>query len=164
MHIWLIGKHCLHMWLIATEFHGNHVCTCTYVYWWRHKLAMLMRQLAFCLSECYSMPSSSWVPQEKAQERTGYLHWVHLPRKYTFLRLSSNFGKSISTTAYQTFLIVSDSIKLGRACNSDVYSILRTKAEVIFYDGLCYSHETLIVILVHTSNSATQPLVHAWTV
>ena len=45
----------------------------------------------------------------------------------TFTWLS---GKSIPITAYQTFLFVSDSIKLGTACNSDVYSIQRTKAEV----------------------------------
>ena len=45
------------------------------------------------------------------------------------MRLSSKF---IPTTAYQTFLFVPDSIKLGRACSGDVYSILRTKAEKIF--------------------------------
>ena len=33
-------------------------------------------------------------------------------------------------TANQTFLFVSDSTKLDRTCNSDVYSVLRTKAEV----------------------------------
>ena len=54
----------------------------------------------------------------------------------SFLQLSMNFGKSIPTTAYQTFLFVSDSVKLGRACSSDVYSVLRTKA-----DGFCYSCE-----------------------
>ena len=37
-------------------------------------------------------------------------------------------SKSIPTTAYQTFIFVSDSIKLGRACSSNVYSVLRTKA------------------------------------
>ena len=46
--------------------------------------------------------------------------------------LSTNFGKPILTTAYQTFLFVPDSIKLDRACSSDVYSVLRTKAELIF--------------------------------
>ena len=45
----------------------------------------------------------------------------------TFTWLS---GKSIPISAYQTFLFVSDSIKLGTACSSDVYSIRRTKAEV----------------------------------
>ena len=44
-------------------------------------------------------------------------------------QLSTNFGKSIPTTAYQTFLFVSNTIKLSRACSSDV---LRTKAEIIF--------------------------------
>ena len=41
-------------------------------------------------------------------------------------------GKSIPTMAYQTFIFVSDCIKLGRACSSDVNSILRTKSEVVF--------------------------------
>jgi len=45
-----------------------------------------------------------------------------LPRKYAFMRLSTNLGKSIPTKAYQIFLFVPDSIKLGRACSSDVYS------------------------------------------
>ena len=74
------------------------------------------------------------------------------------MRLSTVSGKSIPTTAYQTFLFVSDSIKLGRACSSDVYSVLRTKAEVFLCDGLCYSREPLIVILVHAPNSTTWPL------
>ena len=55
-----------------------------------------------------------------------------LPRKHAFVRLSTNFSKSILTTAYQTFLFVPHSIKLDRACSSDVYSILRTDAELIF--------------------------------
>ena len=46
--------------------------------------------------------------------------------------LSTISGKSIPTSAYQTFIFVSDSTKLGRACSSDVYSILRTEAEVVF--------------------------------
>ena len=56
----------------------------------------------------------------------------HLPRKHAFVQLSTNFGKSILTTAYQKFLFVADSIKLDRACSSDVYSVLRTDAELIF--------------------------------
>jgi len=51
------------------------------------------------ISRC-SMPSGSWVPQDKAQERTGCFQWVYLPRKHTFMQLSTNLGKSISTTAY----------------------------------------------------------------
>ena len=34
-----------------------------------------------------------------------------LPRKHAFMRLSTNFGKSILTTAYQTFVFVPDSIQ-----------------------------------------------------
>ena len=48
------------------------------------------------------------------------------------MQLSPDSGKSIPTTANQTFIFVSDSTKLGRVCSSDVYSILRTKAEVVF--------------------------------
>ena len=44
----------------------------------------------------------------------------------------SDFGMLFTTTAYQTFPFVSNSIKLGRACSSNVYSIQRTKAVVIF--------------------------------
>ena len=46
------------------------------------------------------------------------------------MRLSTNFVESISITAYQTFIFLSDSIKLGRSRSSDVYGILRTKSEV----------------------------------
>ena len=46
------------------------------------------------------------------------------------MQLSHDSGKSIPAAAYQTFIFVSDS-KLGRACSSDVYSVLRTKAEVV---------------------------------
>ena len=82
------GTHCLRMCLIATEFLGDRVCTCTYVYWWRHKLAALMCH--FVCSWCFvwvsfimrcSLPTSSWIPRDKAQERRGCLHWVRLLRK-----------------------------------------------------------------------------------
>ena len=48
------------------------------------------------------------------------------------MQLSTDSGKSIPTTAYQTFLFVSDSTKLDTACSSDVYNVLRTKAEVFY--------------------------------
>ena len=51
-----------------------------------------------------------------------------LLRKHAFILLATNFGKLIPTTAYQTFLFLPDSTELDRACSSDVYSILRTKA------------------------------------
>ena len=126
--------HSLCMRLITTEFCANHVCPYTYVYWWRHKLAALMSswrsvRVSF-ISHC-SLSSVSWVPRDKSL-RTGCLQWMHLLRKRTFMWLSTNFSKSIPTTAYQTFLFVSDSIKLGRACSSDVYSVLRTKVELLW--------------------------------
>ena len=46
--------------------------------------------------------------------------------------VSTNFGMSVPTTAYKTFLFVPDTLKLGRACSSDVYSVLRTKAETVY--------------------------------
>ena len=52
--------------------------------------------------------------------------------KHAFVQLSTNFSKSILTTAYQTSIFVPDSIKLDRACSSDFYSVLRTDAELIF--------------------------------
>ena len=53
--------------------------------------------------------------------------------------LSTISGKSIPTTAYQKFIFVSDSIKLGRACSSDVDSILRTKAEVFLLQFMLFT-------------------------
>ena len=47
------GIHCLHMPLIATESRGDRVCTCTYIYWWHHKLAALMCKLVLCSSELH---------------------------------------------------------------------------------------------------------------
>ena len=88
-----------------------------------------MCQLVFCSSEFYIAlfyAFGSWKPRDKVQER-GCLQRVR--RKHAFMRLSTNFGKSIPTIAYQTF---PKSIKLGRACSNDVYSVLRTKAEIIF--------------------------------
>ena len=87
------------------------------------------------ISHC-SMPSGSWVPQDKAQERTDCFQWACLLRKRTFVRLTTNFfSKSIPTTVYQTFLFVSDSIKLGKACSSNVHCVLRTKTEIICITG-----------------------------
>ena len=70
------------------------------------------------------------------------------------MQLSPDSGKSIPATAYQTFIFVSNSTKLGRACNSDVYSVLRPKAEVVFMTVYA-AREPSIVILVHAPNSTT---------
>ena len=78
--------------------------------------------------------------------------------KHAFMWLSTNFGKSIPTMAYQTFLFVPNSINLGRACSSDVYSALSTKAEIIFMTVYAIQYVPLIVILVPAPNSATWPL------
>ena len=108
------GIHCLCMLLIATELYCDRICTCVYVYWRRHILTALMNQLAVRVSltlRC-SMPSIGWVPRDKAQERTDCLHWVHLPRKHTFMcDLVSRSLPDISGSLYPT-------VKLGRACSS----------------------------------------------
>ena len=118
------GIHCLHMRLITMEFCGDHVCTCMYVYCWCHILAVLMCQLAFwVLYQC--LPVARYL-------KIKLKNYVCLTRKHTFKQLSTNFCTSIPTTAYQTFLFVSDSMKLSRSCSSDIYSILNAKAEVIF--------------------------------
>ena len=49
-------------------------------------------------------------------------------------------------------LPVPDNIKVGRVCSTDVYSVLTTKAEMIFMTVLCYSRKPLIIILVHAPN------------
>ena len=51
-------------------------------------------------------------------------------------------------------LPVPDNIKVGRVCSTDVYSVLTTKAEMIFMTVLCYSRKPLIIILVHAPNFA----------
>ena len=55
-----------------------------------------------------------------------------LLRKHAFIQLSTISGKLIPTTVYHTFVFVSDGIKLGRACSSNVHSVLTKKAEVFF--------------------------------
>ena len=110
-------------------------------------LATLMWQLAFCLRQFMSrrsMPSGGWVPQDKPQERTDYLHWVWLLKKLTdfrksILRLPNRYSlcnrKYITRQSmYQPF-IASIAVKQnwGNSC-----------------DGFCYSYEQLIVKLVYT--------------
>ena len=119
---------CLHKLLITTEFCGDHVCTCMYANWWCHKLVALMCQLALFKWVLYHAVLCLLV--------AGYLeiklkNYLCLTRKHTLKQLSTNFTL-IPTTAYQTFLFISNGIKLSRSCSSNIYSILNTKAEVIF--------------------------------
>ena len=48
------------------------------------------------------------------------------------MQLSPDSGKLILPLPTRHLSVVFDSTKLGRACSSDVYSILRAKAEVVF--------------------------------
>ena len=43
------GTHCLRMRLITTNFRGNRVRMCTYVYSWCHKLAALCQFMCSCV-------------------------------------------------------------------------------------------------------------------
>ena len=78
------------------------------------------------------MPSGSWVPQDKAQEKqvssNEYVYQWNIP-VCSYPQILAIQLLSLPT---RHFLFVPNHIKLGRACNSDVYSVLRTKAEVIF--------------------------------
>ena len=81
--------YCLCMCLIAEQLLGNCVCTTIYVYWWCHKLTCHVNVPVGGLFDLIfyhcSMPCCTWLPQYKAEERTGCLQWVHLPRKYIYL-------------------------------------------------------------------------------
>jgi len=139
----------------ALNRHGIlwRLCSYMYVRYWGCQPCWV-DVLVGVLFECVLYPFGSWVPRDKAQEKTGCLQWVCLPKN--FMQLGNNFGKPTTTlpTRY-----VSDSTQLGWARSSIQldYSVLRTNTELIF-DGLCYLREPLIIILVYAPNSATWPL------
>ena len=138
------------------------VCTCasslrrlsSYIYWWCHIIT------ALCVSWCSALYRAvlgllvaRGLKIKLKKEQVTSNECGNIP-------LCCDFSKSIPTTAYQTFHFVSDSIKLGRACSSDVYSVLKNKS---FYDSLCYSCELLVVILVQPHNSTMWPLLQLHT-
>ena len=96
---------------------------------WCRKFATLMCQLEFGLSEFYITFYAFWMMG--MSRRTGCLHWVWNVSLRSYPPIS--VSELTPTTAHQTFLFVSNSIKPGKhACSSDFYSVLRTKAEVIY--------------------------------
>ena len=113
----------------TTEFCGDHVHTCMRC----HKFAVfsscavgvLFEWVLYCAVLCLLVAGYVEIKLKKEQIASNE---YHLPRKLAFMRISTIFGKSIPTMAYQIFLFVPNSIKLDRACSSDVYSVLRTKA------------------------------------
>ena len=110
------GTHCLHMHLITTEFCGDRVRASTYVYWWCHKLAALI-MCSWCSVRYHTV---LWLLvagylEIKLKAEQVASNECCLLRKHAFVRLSTNFSKSILTTAYQTVLFVPHSIKLDRA-------------------------------------------------
>ena len=94
--------------------HGIPWQPCLYVYWWRHKLAALMCQLAFCwvwvLYHTVLCLLDAGYLEIKLKKEQVASNECRLPRKHTFMQLSTNFGKWIPTTTYQTFLFVPCSI------------------------------------------------------
>ena len=97
-----------------------------HVHWWHQNLPHWCASWHFVwvkfILHC-SMPSGSWVSQNN--------ECIYQGNIIPFCG-NSNFGKSFPTTAYQTFLFGFDSTQLSRIPSSNVYSILRTKTEVIF--------------------------------
>ena len=107
-----------------------------------------------------SMPSGSWIARDKAQDRTGCLHWVSFTKETCLFAVIHQFRQVHSYHGLLDF--VPNSIKLGRACSSDVCSVLRTKVEMTVYAfhmnrwasyrylplhvilprGLCYNYDT----------------------
>ena len=167
------GTHCLRMCFIATEFDRVHIRVRMYT-------GDVINSLCWCASSCAVGVLFEWVLYHAVLYLlvTGYLeikfkmeqvasNECRLPWTHAFMRLSTNFTKSILTTAYQTFIFVPDSVKLDRACSSDVYSILRTKAGLIFMVVYAiymnrwssYSYTPLILPCSHCYN-----YVHAQTV
>ena len=142
---------CAHA-LDRQEFCGDRVRTYTYVCWWRHTL---MCQIVFCSGEFhitlfYAFWMLGTLEIELKKEQVASVECVYRGK----ILLCGYPPISVR----HLFLCIRQYIKLGRACSNDVYSVQRTKAEVIFYDDLCCSHGPSIVILVHVPNSATWPL------
>ena len=86
---------------------------------WCRKFATLMCQLEFCLSEFYITFYAFWMMG--MSRRTGCLHWVcemYLLSSYPPISVS----ELTPTTAHQTFLFVSNSIKPGKhACIAVIF-------------------------------------------
>ena len=77
--------------------------------------------LASFISHC-SIACGGWVLGNKAQKRTDTMY-----TEETFLYAVTHQFWQINWTAYQNFPLVSVSVRLGGACNSDIYSIQRTQ-------------------------------------
>ena len=96
----------------------------------------------------------------KAQDRTGCLQWVSFTKETCLFAVIHQFRQVHSYHGLLDF--VPNSIKLGRACSSDVCSVPRTKVEMTIYAfhvncwasyqylplhvilprGLCYNYDT----------------------
>ena len=114
------STHCLRMRLIAMEFRGDcvHTYTCDIInslHWCTSWCSV--EWVLYCAVLCLLVAGYLEIMLKKKQVASNEcVYWGNV-----FMRLSTNFGKPIPTMAYQTFLFVPDSIKLGRACSSDVY-------------------------------------------
>ena len=134
------GTHCLCMCLIATEFRGDRVCMCTYVY------CDVINSLHWDASSCAVGALFEWVLYRAilCLLVAGYLE-IKL-KKEQVASSECVYRRNMPLCGYppisvspflprptrQFSLHVPNSITVGRACSSDVSSILRTKAELIF--------------------------------
>ena len=138
------GTHYLRMGLITTEFRATVFI---------RNNGDITNLLHWCASSCAVGVLFKWVlyPAVLCRLVAGYLK-IQLKKEQVasidqgnmraFLWLSTNFGK--------TFLFVHNNIKLARACSSDVYSVLRTKAEIILwrFTWTVDRHNSIVVLLI----------------
>ena len=132
--------HCLRMRLIATEFHGDCVRTCTYGYWWRHKLAVLICQFmcSWCSVQesfillCLCLLLAGHLEIKLKKEQVASNECAYQGNKplcgYPPISVSPFVPQP---TRHFSFLL--DSIKVARACSNNVYNVPSTKAEIILW-------------------------------
>ena len=80
-----------------------------------------------------SMPSGSWIPQDKAQDRTGCLQWVPFTEETCLFTIIHQIRYVHSYHGLPDISLVPDSIKAGRACSSNIDRVLRIKIEIILW-------------------------------
>ena len=117
------GTHCLFMRLIATEFCSN--CVRTYT-------GDVINSLRWCASWCsvhVNFISGSWIPQDKAEDKNT------LPLMSVFTEETCPYAvihNFLSQFLYHGLPDISLCTQHCRACSSDVYSVLRSRAEINF--------------------------------
>ena len=124
------GTHCLCMRLTATEFRGDQVITCMYVSGGVINLLRRDASSSVMCSSCsvwvsfilhYSMSSGNSIPRDKAQEQVASNECVYQGN----MPLCSY--PPILVSPFLLWPTRHFSGKVGRACSSNVHSVLRTK-------------------------------------